>query len=245
MGLFDNKRYYQYNIRPEHLDFTRRVTMKSIFDILLDAACVDAEHNGFGSQDIMDQYNVTWVLLRMRIDIHTQPVEGDTLTVYTWVGELSKLSTTRNFQVVDQNGNLVVTSTTLWTLIDLDSRRMAPIETVVSYKSIAQPENGQATDSPARLKSPVSEKQYNYTVLYSDIDINRHAHSTNYLRWAVDTLPLDLFEKKGVTSLELNFLREAYFGDRIEIDRNDSNPYQFELKSGGEPSCRIQITFPQ
>ena len=245
MEAQNNKRNYKYAITPAHLDFTRRATMKALFDILLDAACLDADRNGFGSQDIMDQYNVTWVLLRMRIDIAKQPVEGDVLTVYTWVGELSKLSTTRNFQVYDQNDNLVVTSTTLWTLINLDSRRMAPVETVVSYSAIAQPEFGQATDSPARLKSPVAEKRFDYTVLYSDIDINRHAHSTNYLRWATDTLPIEIFEKEGPISLELNFLREAYFGDKIEIERNDSNPYLFELKSGGEPSCRMQITFPE
>lgn len=243
MESMENTRNYQYIIKPEHLDFTRRVSMKSLFDILLDVACVDAAKNGFGSQDIMDQYNVTWVLIRMRIDYMEQPVEGDLITVYTWVGELSKLSTTRNFRVIDQNGKLIAAATTLWTLIDLNSRRMAPIDTIPMYKNIAQPELGQATESPARLKSPEPEKTFSHTVLYSDIDINRHAHSTNYLRWSADTLPIETFEQTKPICIELNFMREAYLGDSIDIIRNDSNPYLFELKSGTEPACRIQISY--
>lgn len=235
------KRQYVYEVRPEHLDLTRRVTIKAIFDILLDTACKDAELNGFGSHDMATSYNLTWVLIRMRIDIRKQPVEDDTITVKTWVDEISKLSTTRNYQVYDQNGDLLVSATTLWTVIDLTTRRMAPVSTITAYSNIAQQEFGKATEQPARLKSPEIAHTYSHKVCYSDVDINRHAHSSNYLLWVVDTLPIEELVSERSITVEFNFLQEVLLSQEVQITRNDANPYLFELTSEGTPVCRIQI----
>lgn len=238
--MSEEKRHYEYEVRPEHLDLTRRVTIKSIFDILLDTACKDADLNGFGSRD-MAKFNLTWVLIRMRIDIVRQPSEDDTLTVNTWVNDITKLSSTRNFQVYDQNGNLAAVATSLWTVIDLTSRRMAPISMVTAYSDVAQPQFGQVTEQPARLKAPEAAHTYSHTVCYSDVDINRHAHSSNYLLWVVDTLPIEDLVSERSISVEFNFLQEVLLAQEVQIIRNDSNPYLFELTSEGTPVCRIQI----
>ena len=127
------KREYHYSVRPEHLDLSRRTTIKAVYDMLLDAACKDADNNGFGTHQLSTVYNLTWVLVRIGISIDKLPPEDEQLVVSTWVNQVSKLSTTREFQAYGKDGRVYATATTVWTLIGMDSRKLCPIEESIPF----------------------------------------------------------------------------------------------------------------
>jgi len=235
------KREYHYSVRPEHMDLSRRTTIKALYDMLLDAACKDADNNGFGTYELSTKYNLTWVLIRVALSIEKLPVEDEQLTIKTWVNEVSKLSTTREFQVCGADGSVYATATTLWTLIGMDSRKLCTIDSIPVYSQIAQPEYGAATTAPVRLKSPEADYESVHRVSYSDVDINRHAHASNYMLWAIDTLPVEELLTDRHVKVELNYLHETFLGEEVTIRRNSSNPYLFELSTSETQSCRIQI----
>ena len=37
----------------------------------------------------------------------------------------------------------------------------------------------------------------------------------NYIEWAVESTPLDIYRKKNLTELEISFRAESKYGDRI------------------------------
>jgi acyl-ACP thioesterase len=55
------------------------------------------------------------------------------------------------------------------------------------------------------------------TIVYSDLDFNRHMNNTKYPDMICDYLP-DM-DGKWVTSLSLSYLREAAFGDTLTVYR--------------------------
>ena len=58
------KSVFQYKVAPKQVDFTRRLSVSSTFDIILGAAGDDAHSRGFGV-DALAQNNYGWVLSRI------------------------------------------------------------------------------------------------------------------------------------------------------------------------------------
>ena len=238
----ENKRGYYYKIGTERIDFTRRATIKSMFDCVLDAAGLDAEANGFGAHHMAVDLHATWVLIRMGMNIYSLPQENETVCVRTWVSEITPISSTRNFEVENQAGEVVAAAVSLWTVINIDMRKMMPINKVLDYTGLVQPELGVPVPMPLRIKSPEVAEEQHRKVCYSDVDFNRHAHSTNYLQWAFDMLPVDELIAPRPVRVDVNYLRETKLGDSVKIVSNGSAvPHIFEISSEGETSCRIAV----
>lgn len=235
------KRVYEYKIGTDRMDFQRRATIKSMFDCVLDSAGLDAEKHGFGVKTMVNELQATWVLIRMGMDIISLPQENEVIRVCTWVSEITPISSTRNFEVLDESGKLIAAATSIWTVIDINTRRMFPVNKVTKYSDMAQPEFGVPVATPLRLRTPENATSFIRKVCYSDVDFNRHAHSTNYLQWSIDSLPVEELITDRAVRVDINFLRETMLGDEVTISCGGSNPYLFELSANGTASCRLQL----
>ena len=220
-----NKREYEYKITTERIDFTRRATIKAMFDCVLDSAGLDAYKNGFGAHDMAVKMHAAWVLIRMCMNIYELPQEDDVVHVRTWVSDITSISSTRNFEMVNDKGEVLAAAVSLWTIINIDTRKMVPVNSLICYADMAQPEFGMPVAAPLRLKAPDPDACFTHTVCYSDIDFNRHAHSTNYLQWALDTLPIDELITSRKVRVDVNFVHETKLGETVTIKRNAVHPY--------------------
>jgi acyl-ACP thioesterase len=72
------------------------------------------------------------------------------------------------------------------------------------------------------------------TIVYSDLDFNRHMNNTRYPDMICDFLPS--MDGKWVTSLSLSYLREAAFGDTLTVHR--------KAVEGAEDTFLIRTTRP-
>ena len=82
-------------------------------------------------------------------------------------------------------------------------------------------------------------REYEHAVVYSDLDFNCHANSVKYIQWAVDTLPLELLQQKRFARTDINFIREARYGERLRIVAAEE-ALAFEIRNAeGEAVCRI------
>ena len=55
------------------------------------------------------------------------------------------------------------------------------------------------------------------SIVYSDLDFNRHMNNTRYPDMICDFLPS--MDGRWVTALSLSYLREAAFGDTLTVSR--------------------------
>ena len=105
-----------------------------------------------------------------------------------------------------------------WALIDIHEKKM--IRTTDFRRDFPFGELPDEALLPARVRIPAAtemEAVGERTIVYSDLDFNRHMNNTNYPDMICDHLPS--MDGKWVTSLSLSYLREAAFGDTLTVYR--------------------------
>ncbi len=159
--------------------------------------------------------NATWVLSRFAVEIERRLAEHERFTITTWVESLDRIFTTRHHRVCDGNGQTVARATTLWSVIDLTTRKPMSLEWLDNCAT--EPcDIGMAR--PLRLRPLASyQEQETRSVRYSDIDFNGHTNTVRYIGWMLDTIDTERFRSQTIRRLDANFIKESVLGQRLTL----------------------------
>ena len=153
------------------------------------------------------------MLLYWKIKTIKRPHWNTELMVKTWARKFEKVSSWRDFEVYDNDGNLILIGTTQWVLIDVKKQSIAKItdkmheEYGIFEKSVFEDE----VSGKLQLEDKM-EKVYEYTPTRRDIDSNHHVNNVNYLEIAYDAF---------TTGMNLDFENlEIYYKKQIKLRRN-------------------------
>ena len=72
-------------------------------------------------------------------------------------------------------------------------------------------------ERPRRLGAVKGEPIAEHKVVYSDIDFNRHMNTMRYIDIIFDTLPIEVPEHLNGFRLDMNFVKEARYGDNLPV----------------------------
>lgn len=240
------KKSYIYNIEAQDIDFRRRVSLKSLTSMILATASRNADENGFGLLELLtDDYS--WVLSRLVIDMERMPTEKDTLTIETWIEHVGTAFTTRNFCLRDGDGLVIGYAASSWAVIDVRTRRSVRLDTIPSMLHFIVAETTPIGE-PSKIGNVDGDSANTFTVKYSEIDVNGHTNSLNYVQWISDCFSLDFYRKHYIRRFEINYLKEIVFGDAGEVHRQMINPtdYLFQIVTKEKGSaCRARIQFEE
>ena len=203
-----------YTIRTFDVDangFARPVTL---LGFLQEAA---SEHMTLlgGSVRALMAEGLTWVLSRVHLRIERYPRRGHTVTVRTWPSLREGRFTCREFELFDQDGDVVAVATTSWAVIDFKTRRPVRVDRHPPYpltpRRVIEDDFGTL---PVLEKSQTEE---HFKVRRSDLDLNRHVNHMVYVGWALDAVPDELAERHMPVSLEIGFRAEALAGEEVTV----------------------------
>lgn len=236
----EKKRIYTYRIEPYQADLTQRLTLMGLGDYLLTTASTDAMLQGYGNDMLAP--NCGWVILRMGMDIIRLPKQLEHIHIATWVSDVNRLATTRNFEVFDDQGILIAHASTIWAAIDLNTRRTLNLTDYPAYLAAVAKELTPQTAPPVRLGEPEENARYTHQVLYSYIDGNGHTYSINYLRMALDSMPLESLTAERGVRVDINYVHETYHGERLTIITDNAPNPLYEIRSeSGAVACRLRL----
>ncbi len=230
-------RQYDYIVAPMDVDLTARATIVAMGNYVLHSAGEDANKHSLGVKDL-NENNASWVLTRFAMELKRMPQEQERLRISTWVSEVGRLMTTRNFLVVDGNGETIVKAVSNWAMIDITERKPVDLNTLGLYKNMVQ-DIAVPIELPQRLRTPEGQIICEHKIVYSDIDFNRHANSMKYLEWVIDTLPVELLEQASIRRVDMNFIHEAFYGSTARIIADTD--YNYEINVDENPICRIKL----
>lgn len=240
------KKKYNFEIEAQDIDFRRRVSLRSLTNIVLMTAGKNADENGFGLLELQTEH-YTWVLSRLVINMERFPTEKDSLSIETWIEHVGTAFTTRNFRMRDGAGTVIGHATSAWAVIDMQTRRSVRLDTIPSMQQFIVHESVPVGE-PVRIANVEGEAANSFTVKYSDIDVNGHANSLNYVQWLSDCFPLNFYRKHYIRRFEINFLKEVTCGDSGEVYRQMTAPedyfFQIETREKGI-ACRARILFEE
>ena len=218
---------YRYEIETKDIDFRRRLSLRSLVNYLLVTAGRNASDSGFGLLDLQNE-NYTWVLTRLAVDMKRMPNESDSLYIETWIETIGSVFTIRNFRLFDATGGLIGYAASSWAVIDLNTRRSVLLVSLPKLTRYVVNESIPIGE-PERIKSIEGEVANQFRVKYSDIDVNGHTNTLNYIKWISDCFSLDFYRTHAIRRFEVNFLKEIMFEDTGEVLRTSEKKDDFYL----------------
>ncbi len=215
----EKRKIYQIEIPVLFVDCDQGGQWKpaSAFHFLSEAAGGHADELGWGYYDLLEK-KLFWVLSRFKVRFHRYPQYGETIQLSTWPqGVTQKVFFVRDYEARDRSGALLLSASSLWLLIDSESRRMAPLNRLDSddLKIAIPPER--KVDLEKLNLSATGSQMSTHQVSYSDIDMLGHANNSRYIEWICDSFGPECFQDQEVETLQINFERELRIGQRIAI----------------------------
>ena len=194
-----------------YFDLNNRLSAKSILNIFQDVASVHGEELGVGYKTMLAK-NLYWVLSRIKFDIVKMPEINQVVVVETWPHVKGKIDFDRDFNILSENGELLVKGTSKWCVIDTKSRKLQRSDNVNYVGKYCLDENYPEKFGKIVLTAKEQKLSFVYRVRFSDLDHNGHMNNTNYAN-----LILNAVQNKTFTHFEINFLNECLQDDEIYI----------------------------
>lgn len=237
---------YPFVAEPFHVDFMERLTMGVLGNHLLNCAGFHAAERGFGIATLNENH-YTWVLSRLAIEMEEMPRAYEKFSVQTWVENVYRLFTDRNFAIFNQEGKPIGYARSIWAMISMETRKPADLLTL---------HGGSITDyvcqkdcpiaKPGRIKVEEQQVLDEYKIRYSDIDLNGHVNSVKYIEHILDLFPMEWFRQKTVKRFEVAYVAESYYGDTLSFYRQQISENEFDIevkKNGQEVVVRSKVIF--
>ena len=208
-----------HEIRSYEVDCHHRLSVLSIFNFMQEAASRHAEALGVSIQQLLSD-NYTWLLSRLKIKIESFPVWQDRITISTWPSGAQRLFALRDFQLQDKNNQTVAAAVSAWLVLDVEKRRPVRIRPFVEKLKPLEGQNvlPDTLDKLPGLEVGTHEKQF--VVRYRDLDINQHVNNVSFVEWLVESIPTGVLNTSVLAELEINFMAEAFYEDRIQAACN-------------------------
>lgn len=237
---------YDFVAEPFHVDFTEKLTMGVLGNHLLNCAGIHAAERGFGIAELNENH-YTWVLSRLAVEMEEMPRAYEKFSIRTWVENVYRLFTDRNFEIVNAAGKPIGYARSIWAMISMETRKPADLLAL---------HGGGITDyicdkecpieKAGRVKVNEAEPVARHTVKYGDIDLNGHVNSVKYIEHALNLFPLEMFREKNLRRFEVAYVAESYYGDTLCFYREQvgEGEYDIEIKKNNtEVVVRIKMIF--
>lgn len=202
----------------------------------------------------LHESNYTWVLSRLAVELEEMPASYDSFSVETWVENVYRLFTDRNFTILNKDGRPIGYARSVWAMINLDTRKPADLlelhgGRIVDYIETEKP---CPIEKPGRIKVSALVPIRTIETYYSDIDVNGHVNSIKYMEHILDLFPKEMFLTRRIARFEMAYVAESYMGDRLSFfrDETEEGEYAIEVRKDiggenpeGEVVCRCRVTF--
>lgn len=203
----------EYEISSYECDALGELRLRSLFNLFQDLADKHADIMGVGYHFCI-QRQIGWMGGYYHIQIEKMPVWTQKVILWTWPSKSTGVTGIREFELTDENENILVRATSQWVLVDTIKKRPVSVEkNIGSYELIEK----RSIDSKFEKISPLEEEimETFEIVREDDIDINNHVNNAVYPCWVLDALPTGYLENHSLKELRIQFRQSAQKGDSI------------------------------
>lgn len=213
MNIYTKK----FDITFSDIDINNELSNKGILRIMQEIAGLHSSTLGYGLNDA-PKTGYAWLLLNWKLRVFSRPKWEETLTVNTWSKSMNPLFAYRDIEILDSKNNLVAVGSSKWILFDINKKSLIKIPTEVKDKFPSVDKSVFKEIFVEKLKEPENSIfLHEYIVQRRDIDTNHHVNNLNYLDYAYETLPEDVFSNISFSNVEIMYKHEAKLGDTLSV----------------------------
>ena len=220
----------KYEIHYYEVNSKLRCKLSSIINFICDVGTQQSEYFG-GGIEYCTKNNCAWVFYKYDIKMYRYPMFGEIISITTQPVGFKKFYGLRKYMIKDEKDNLIGEILALFFLIDLEKRRPIRIlkEQYEFYGVDADVDCDITMDKVERNNEEQYQKQFN--VRYSDIDSNNHVNNVKYIEWAVESVPVDVFNNYVIKRIKVVYEKETTYGDKISVSATIKEIDNTNLKS--------------
>lgn len=239
---------YSFAAEPFHCDFKHRLFLGHLCNALLNAADYHSSERGYG-MSYLNTMHKTWVLSRLAIKVKRLPKAKEQFVVNTWIDDVMRMFTSRNF-TVDVNEDEIVSCKTVWAMIDTTTRRPVNIAEVnngliVNYIDKEKP---CSASIPDRISLGIdASMQRQLQMEYSDADVNGHVNSVKLIDHVLDLFDISWHRQHAIDEFDIFYKTESHPGDVLSFYKEQTADNEWNVRverptdKGFVEVCRCRI----
>ncbi len=208
--VFSEKFYIGYS--DINRDFG--VSNTALLKIFENVSCMHSDKVGDG----MRNSSARWFLRSYHVKIHKRAQHEDRVNARTWSRTTKASSASREFEILDENGGLLVTAISNWARVNMETMRPERIvpEKFACYES--EPDRTNFGEPwIEKLKEPESHSfEKSFYIDRNFIDANNHMNNVFYLDLANLALPEEVYEKGECSEFEIMYKKAISYGETVK-----------------------------
>ena len=204
-------------VKCADVDMFRRLTFSSLFTWFQETAIEHTTQIGVGRDKTLDR-GFLWVVTQQMASINRLPEYDETVTLLSWPGKTLHMFFPRYWEILDTNGSVLISASSLWVLLNAETR-----------KAVFPEEHGIQIDEmrkdykiplPPRVRSFPTEEGLlsQFTVPLSYTDMNGHMNNARYFDVAADLLE-DPSLLADVCMISTEYTGELRHGQTMSVHR--------------------------
>ena len=226
----------KYRIGFTDIYKNNEINNRAIIKILENAGGMHSDSIKCGYSDV-ERTGRGWVILAWKIKVLSRPKYNTEVETHTWVRDINKIFTYRDYEMYDEDG------TSKWAMIDTKRGKIAEITPEIEKDYNPEEKSVFEERKIDKLTEPntvILEKDC--SVLRGDIDMNAHVHNINYLNYAYETLPDEVYENNIFNNIEIMYKRQIKLGDKIVcLYTKEENKHIVTIKSEDEKTLHAIV----
>ena len=211
-------------------DLTNRLKISAAMRYMQQTSAEHLRYLGLPYEKLYAE-NMVFLLSKGCVKVYDMPVSGQKIIIGTAPVKTRGARFIREFVIDDLNGNRLVSSLTMWLLVDPFTRKIlrpASFPYDIRFQESALAED--IADIP--FPKLIPEKGCSISDLairYSHIDHNNHVNNSVYADFVCDTLPLEKLIETGLDTMIISYRNEAKWGDALSIRTSEISPTEYYI----------------
>ncbi len=215
----------QFSIRTSEINHNKSLHASALIQLMQEASM---QHTIGMKVSVWDMEAIQggWVLLKMEVQFYHYPVLGQKVTVKTYPSGLDGYFTYRDYFMYDDNDTLCATATTMWTMMNTESRKMVKIP--FSFQSLVYTSDTPLNRPTKKLYPATTEVLSNHVkVNYFHLDWNGHVNNVQLIRFIMESLDNSMHYEKTLDSFAIQFKNEAVLDQELFIYNEDISDHHY------------------
>ena len=225
-------------------DMNGHIKLPDVILLSLQVSGMQSIELGVSDKDVLEQYNLVWIITDYDIDVVRLPQFAEEITIETEALTYNRLFCYRRFTIYDEAGQEIIRMVATFVLMDRDSRKVRPVEPeiVAPYQSEFSKKLLRGPKY-AELEEAISK---DYHVRFYDLDMNGHVNNSKYLDWIFEVMGAEFLMKHIPKKINLKYVKEVRPGGMItssyELNQLESN---HQVTSDGDINAQAKIIWQE
>lgn len=214
----------QYFLSASDCNAQKELSLPVLTANIIDTATAHANSLDIGNP-VMKHLGYGWILSRLAIEMTDYPKVNEEYFVTTWIESFNRHFSVRNFAITDSAGNPYGYASSVWMVLNWNTRENAGTSHLVLNPEMISGESAPIgrIGKHKNLTENDSEIACERTFGYSDLDFYRHVNTVRYVAMLLNRYTLEEMDNSRVSRLEMSFMREGRYGETVRLLRSDED----------------------